>query len=196
MNLVRCSSLAALALTLFASAALAQPGVDEFSPKRLVSIGVGGGMTVPVSDASLAFKNGINAQGFVRLNLPLVPVKPRFDLCYSRFDLDDVQLGVPGTGQILAGLANLQFFIMPAGPVRPYLIAGLGAYNMKTETEGAGAASVSETRFGINGGAGVAIHLGPANAYLEGRVDNVYTQAGLIDSQQVRVIPVTFGIVF
>lgn len=197
MNLVRRASLAVLFTCLVASAASAQPGLDQLGPKRLVSFGVGGGMSMPVGDASQVFKNGFNAQGFVRLNLPLVPVKPRLDLSYSKFDLDDVQLGTTGSGKILAGLANVQAFIMPAGPVRPYLLAGLGAYNVKTETEGPGAVSASDTRFGINGGLGVAVSLGGvANAYIEGRVDNVYTQAGLIDTKQVRVVPITFGIVF
>lgn len=196
MNFVRCTSLATLVLCLIAPAAHAQAGLGLGS-NRLVSFGVGGGMSMPVSDASQAFKNGFNAQGFVRFNLPVLPVKPRLDLGYSRFDLDDAQLGATGTGQILSGLANVQVFVIPAGPVRPYVVAGLGAYNMKTETDGTSAASASDTRFGINGGAGVVVRLGGlVSAYLEGRLDNVYTQAGLIDTQQVRVVPITFGVVF
>ena len=113
-------------------AASAQVGLAH----HFVTLGVGGGMSVPVSDAGDAFKNGFNLEGFARLNVPKLPVMPRFDLDFSRFDLDDAQLGVPGTSQILAGLANLQFNVLPLGPVRPYVIAGLGAYNLKTQTEG------------------------------------------------------------
>jgi len=183
------------ALILLAStplAASAQVGLA----KHFVTLGVGGGMSVPVSDAGDAFKNGFNVQGFARLNTPKLPVMPRFDLDFSRFDLDDAQTGVPGTGQILAGLANLQIGILPLGPVRPYVIAGLGAYNLKTETEGVTPTSVANTHFGINGGAGVALHLGMINGYLEGRIDNVFTDKGVIDTDQVQLVPVTFGLTF
>lgn len=103
---------------------------------------------------------------------------------------------MPGTGQILAGLANLQIGVVPLGPIRPYIVAGLGAYSLKTETEGATPISESDIRFGINGGAGVAIQLGLVNGYLEGRVDNVFTEKGMIDAEQIQVIPVTFGLSF
>ena len=109
-------------------AASAQVGLA----KHFVTAGVGGGMSVPVSDAGDAFKNGFNLQGFARLNVPKLPVMPRFDLNFSRFALDATQMGVPGTSQILSGLANLQFNVLPLGPVRPYVIAGLGAYSLKT----------------------------------------------------------------
>ena len=173
-------------------AASAQVGLAE----RFVTVGVGGGLSVPVSDAGSAFKNGVHLQGFARLNMPSLPVMPRFDLNYSRFNLDDAQVGVPGTSQILAGLANLQLSVLPLGPVRPYLIAGVGAYNMKTSTEGVSPASVTHTEFGINGGAGVALRLGKLHGFAEGRVDNVFTEKGMIDSQQIQVVPVTFGLTF
>ena len=164
--------------------------------KHFVTAGVGGGMSVPVSNAGDAFKNGFNLQGFARLNVPKLPVMPRFDLNFSRFDLDDTQIGVPGTSQIIAGLANLQLSVLPLGPVRPYVIAGLGAYNLNMKTEGTSPTSFSDTRFGINGGAGVALQFGKINGYVEGRVDNVYTEKGMIDSQQIQVVPVTFGLTF
>lgn len=173
-------------------AASAQVGLAE----RFVTVGLGGGMSVPVSDAGTAFKNGFHVQGFARLKVPSLPVMPRFDLNFSRFNLNDAQIGVPGTSQILAGLANLQFSVLPLGPVRPYMIAGVGAYNLNTKTEGISPTSVSHTNFGINGGAGVALNLGKLHGFAETRVDNVFTQKGMIDSKQIQVVPVTFGLTF
>ena len=173
-------------------AASAQVGLVH----HFVTVGVGGGMSVPVSDTGDAFRNGFNLQGFARLNVPKLPEMPRFDLDFSQFDLDEAQVGLPGTGQILAGLANLQLSVLPLGPVRPYVIAGVGAYNLKTETEGVTPTSVSDTHFGINGGAGVALHLGKINGYVEGRIDNVFTEKGAISPDQVQVVPVTFGLTF
>ena len=51
-------------------------------------------------------------------------------------------------------------------------------------------------RFGINGGGGLVLNFGAVSAYVEGRVDNVYTEAGMIDTDQVKVVPVTFGVTF
>ena len=164
--------------------------------QRFVTVGVGGGMSVPVNDASSAFNNGFHVQGFARLNTPSLPVMPRFDLNFSKFDLNDAQLAVPGTSQILAGLANLQMTVLPLGPIKPYIIAGVGAYNVKTKTEGVSPTSISNTEFGINGGAGVAFSLGKLNGFVEGRVDNVFTEKGAIDQADIQVVPVTFGLTF
>jgi opacity protein-like surface antigen len=173
-------------------AASAQVGLAQ----RFVTVGVGGGMSVPVNEAGNAFNNGFHMQGFARLKVPSLPVMPRFDLNYSKFDLNDAQVGVPGTSQILAGLANLQLSVLPLGLIRPYIIAGVGAYKLNTKTEGLSATSVSHTEFGINGGAGVALRLGKLNGFVEGRVDNVFTEKGMIDEQQIQVVPVTFGLTF
>jgi opacity protein-like surface antigen len=193
--LVRCLTVAgALALALASIASAQMPG-EEMST-RLISIGIGGGVSVPVNDAKDAFKNGVSGQGFVRLNLKMLPIAPRVEFSFSKFDLDEVKVGTPGTQQILSGLATAQFFLMH-GSVRPYIVAGIGAYNTKTETEGINATSTSATDFGINGGAGLVVRLGHLlSAYAEGRVDNVYTKSGFIDSDQIQVVPVNFGIVF
>ncbi len=173
---------------------------DDLSSNRIVSFGVGGGVSVPVSDAKDSFKNGFNGQGFVRLNLRFLPVAPRVDFTFSKFNLDDAKVGTTGTGQVLAGLANVQFYLIHGGPVRPYIVAGVGAYNVKTETDAGGAysaQSVSNTRFGVNGGGGLVIKLGSlVSLYAEGRIDNVYSDKGLIQSNQIQVVPVTFGLVF
>jgi opacity protein-like surface antigen len=173
-------------------AASAQVGLAE----KFFTVGVGGGMSVPVSDAGDVFKSGMHMQGFARLKVPSLPVMPRFDLNYSRLNFDEAKVGVPGTSQILSGLANLQLSVLPLGPVKPYIIAGLGAYNLKTKTDGVSPTSVSQTKFGINGGAGLALHLGKLSGFVEGRVDNVFTEKGMIDTQQIQVVPVTFGLTF
>lgn len=191
-----------LALASFASAAHAQfNGMAESGSNRLVSFGIGGGLSVPVADAKDAFKTGFNGQGFVRLNMNQLPIQPRVDFTFSRFDIDDVKLQAPGatgTGQIFAGIANLQFSILPMGPIRPYIVAGVGAYNTKTDVNGVpNFSNTSSTDFGINGGAGVTFKLGNmVSGFVEGRVDNVYTKKGAISSDQIQIVPVTFGLVF
>jgi opacity protein-like surface antigen len=171
---------------------------SELASNRMVTFGIGGGVSVPVSDAKDAFKNGVNGQGFLGFNLGFL--RPRVGFTFSRFDLDDAKVGVTGTSQVLAGLANLQLYLVQSGPIRPYIAAGVGAYNIKTETDEVGALAATEssdTRFGVNGGAGLIIKLGSAvSLYAEGRVDNVYTDKGLIDTDQIQMVPVSFGVVF
>ncbi|HEY6196633.1 MAG TPA: outer membrane beta-barrel protein [Candidatus Eisenbacteria bacterium] len=202
--------LALLSVALFVIAlapiARAQMGGPEgMGSNRLVSFGLGGGVSVPVSDAKDAFKTGFNGQGFARLNLKGLPISPRVDFTFSKFDVSSAKLAAPGatagasgTGQILAGVANLQYFLMPGGPARPYIVAGVGAYNFKTDISGIpGATSKSDTRFGVNGGAGVLVKFGSmVSAFVEGRIDNVFSQKGFVNSDQIQVVPVTFGIVF
>jgi opacity protein-like surface antigen len=185
----------ALVLAL-ASVAAAQPGEDLST--RMISFGIGGGVSVPVNDAKDAFKNGWNGQGFVRFNLKMLPIQPRVEFNLNKFDLEEAKVGAPGTQQIMSGLASAQFYLMHSGPVRPYIVAGLGAYNTKTDTEGVNATSVSSTDFGINGGAGLVLHFGSlVSAYAEGRIDNVYTKSGgVVDASQIQMVPVTFGVVF
>ena len=203
-TLLRAVSLSALVLVSLGSAARAMD-MNQMESPRWISFGIGGGVSVPVADAKDAFKTGYNGQGFVRFNLHGLPIQPRIEFSLSHFDVDEVKVGTTGTGQVMAGLANLEFPLLQTGPIRPYIVAGLGAYNLKTELDPGVMAlqrdntptSASDTKFGVNGGGGVMLHFGHTiSAYAEARVDNVFTDQGVIDTKQIQVVPVTFGVVF
>ena len=104
-----------------------------------------------------------------------------------------------GHGSILSGLGNVTLG-MSVGPIRPYVLAGLGAFNTKATVSGAGSAST--TKFGIDGGAGVEFKLGSFSGFLEGKVQDIFTDQGFSSavgsakSFKTLVIPVTFGVVF
>lgn len=194
--LVRSLALAGALSLALASVAAAQ--MHEDLSNRMISFGIGGGVSVPVSDAKDAFKNGFNGQGFVRFNLPMLPIQPRVEFNFTKLDVNDVKFSSTGTQQIMSGLATAQIYLMHSGPIRPYLLAGVGAYNLKTDLDNTATPSPpSDTRFGINGGGGLVLHFSSAiSAYAEGRVDNVYTDKGFINTDQIQVVPVNFGIVF
>ena len=175
----------ALSLALLHSAAVARP----------VKIGFGGGMSVPVSDAKDAFKNGFHGQAMVKWEAPVLPLALRASVGYSQLDLKSLAPGVDGKGKILSGLANVSWGF-PVGPVKPYIIAGVGAFNLKSEV--GGTSGPSETKFGIDGGAGVEFKLGGISAFVEGKVENIFTDQGLASSQafDTMIVPVTFGIFF
>jgi hypothetical protein len=166
-------------------------------PAQPIRIGFGGGFSVPTSDARKAFENGINGQAYLLVSSGFLPPF-RINLGYEKFDLKDAILGgATGESTILSGVAALSFNLFQLGPVRPYVVAGFGAFNIKDVLESAGGeAETSSTHFGIDGGAGLALRIGPIEGFIEGRVQNVYTEAGVVDAKNIRAIPVTFGILF
>jgi hypothetical protein len=189
MNKRTSATLALATLLLLGSSVHAQAPAPTQRPIRL---GFGGGFSVPIDDVEASFDNGINGEAFLLINLGGFPL--RLNLGYQKMNLKDL---VPqqdaGSAQILSGVGGLQLNLLN-GPFRPYLHAGVGAFSMSTET--GGAASESEIKFGIDAGAGLAISLGPFDAFIEGRIQNIYTDQGVIDFKTVRLIPVTFGILF
>lgn len=208
------AAIAAVALLAVAPAAHAQRmSTRGTAGTRPITFGIGGGASVPTTGSVRdALKTGVNWHGFVGFRpmagLPML----RLAADYQKFDFkkDALLAAAAGGGaagattsvtnaqtKVLGGLANLGFDLLH-GPVRPYILAGLGAFNVKTtadQTNG-GSYSQSKTQFGIDGGAGLAVNIGPIAAFLEGRVQNVYTDKGAIDTKTITTVPVTFGIQF
>ncbi|HEY7877512.1 MAG TPA: outer membrane beta-barrel protein [Gemmatimonadaceae bacterium] len=159
-------------------------------------IGFGGGVDVPTSNAGDAFKNGVHGQAFLLVSLGMLPAL-RFNLGYSKFNLKDaLNGGGSGDSRILSGTAGMKIDLLH-GPVRPYVLAGVGAFNIKnTLTASDSTGSASETKFGVDGGAGLAFRVGRIDAFVEGRVQNVFTNKGVINASTIRTVPVSFGIIF
>jgi len=175
---------------------LGPPVSAQFPQQRMVRIGFGGGVTVPLSDAGDALKSGINGQAFVLVNAMGIPL--RFNLGYQKFDFEDAILnGASGESTILSGVGGFSMDLVQAGPITPYVTAGVGAFSLKDEiTSGAFAGSTSDVRFGVDGGAGLRFRLGRLEAFAEGRLQNIWTEAGAIDTKSIKAIPITFGLLF
>jgi hypothetical protein len=187
-----------------ASIVLTATATSAHAQQHKLRIGFGGGMSVPVSDAGDAYKSGFNGKGFLLVNLGGLP-SFRIDLGYQKFDYKQEFQNPLGsdatnaTSQILSGVAGIHLDLIRVGPVRPYLLAGLGAFNVRSSLDSLGndTGTVSQTRFGIDGGAGVAFTLGKSvDAFVEAKIQNIYTDQGAIDTKSIRVIPITFGIMF
>ena len=151
-------------------------------------------MSVPTSHAADALKTGINGQAYVILNMG-IPL--RFNLGYQKFDFKDAVLNgagaSSGSSSMLSGIGGLMFNLPQLGPLGAYVTAGVGAFNL---TEDVGGTSTSNMKWGIDGGAGVTLKLGRLQAFVEGRVQNIYTDKGAIDTKTITAIPVTFGVLF
>jgi opacity protein-like surface antigen len=179
---------------------------------RPIRIGIGGGVTVPTANYREALKDGYNGQGFVLFRPAGLPVGLRATFTYNRFGVRDFRVGddgqlFPGGGQtgqtvtsgstqILGALGNVTVEL-PTGRVRPYVLAGLGTFRIKSQAETTTeSGSSSSTEFGVDGGAGLRLRLLGLEAYVEGRVANVYTDRGFAEAKSVKYVPVTFGVLF
>ncbi len=167
---------------------------------KMIQIGVGGGASVPVGHAENALKEGFNVRGFVKVKPPVLPVGIRGALGYQKFSLDQVPAGTDGTGNILSGLGGITLG-KSVGPIRPYITASIGAFRIERKLDANGVETKAhETKFGIDGGAGLEFKLMSLNGFVEARLENVYTNEGfdpsLTDKSSTRIVPVTFGLMF
>jgi opacity protein-like surface antigen len=200
---------AAAAAALASSPAAAQMRMTGSS--RPISFAFGGGASVPIGTYKDALKAGWNGQGSLIFNFAGLPLALRTDLNYNKFtfkkDLPFSPGGSTGTitttddvtQQILGGLANITIpFRM--GPVSPYITAGLAGFNIKTKLgDASGAADQSDTKFAVNGGAGLSLRLLGASAFIEAKLNNVYTDKKFISNKELKAlqfVPVTFGFLF
>ena len=217
MRLLRLSLAAALSAAAVLPGALrAQLSSQEpaaSSPStRPIRIGFGGGVVVPREGATArTIKSGMHGQGFVLVQLPAGLPALRFNVDASRMRLQAPSTPVPTVPlpgatpptadetvrSMLAGVASLKVDLL-RGPVRPYVMAGLGAFRLSDERQaGLSDDARSQVDFGVEGGAGLAIRLGPIDAFAETRLQNVYTkQQGLVDQKSIRAFPITFGLIF
>lgn len=208
-------ALVALPVSLHAQFPAGDPAVSATPSTRPLRIGFGGGVVVPRTGATARkLRSGLHGQGFVLLQLPagLPALRANFD--YARMRLQPPAIpSLPGGSApvvgapaptvptpdetlrtLMAGVASLKVDLL-RGPVRPYVLAGVGAFRLTDEPQrGLTDATRRQLDFGIEGGAGLSIRLGPIDAFAETRLQNVYTkQKGLIDTKSVRAFPVTFG---
>ncbi len=177
-------------------------GMGGYEQPHMVRFGIAGGAVVPTSNAREALKTGVHGQAFVLLNL-LQGIPLRLNLGYQRMSLKDAlaagQSGASGgTQSILAGVAGTQIDLL-RGPVRPYIVAGVGGFDVRNNLDalaGSTASSTSQLKFGIDGGAGLSLKLGRLAAFVEGRVQNVYANGALANAKSIQSVPVSFGLLF
>jgi opacity protein-like surface antigen len=200
-------------VTLCAAALLSAEGLraqlgttaSEFSARR-VQVGLGGGVVVPRNNPNAQeVLKGASGQAFVLLQIAPGFPPLRFGADFSRMKFGEVQRGASGgsvgsTRTQLGGIASMRFDLLP-GPVRPYVLAGVGAFNIREAIAaaalGGSVETLTSTKVGLDGGAGLSFRMGRISGFLESRFQNVYTRdAGLINPKSIQSIPVTFGIVF
>ncbi len=204
-------ALAAVAAAAVPSVARAQFTTATSTTHHWLAVGLGFGDIIPTGNATQDYSGSFQGQAYVVINLGILP-ELRFNLGYQRMNFSQQllsQLGYPttasGYNSVLAGIAGTRIDLI-RGPVRPYLTLGVGAFNFKSSIDSAGTGSykagtatnpTSALHFGLDGGAGLAVHVGRFEAFGEGRIQNIYTNKGFISSaKQIQAVPVTFGFLY
>lgn len=205
-----------LALSVASVPAAAQYAAPKGAKLYHFSIGLAGGVTVPTGNSDTPLKTGYNGQAYVLIQpLRFLPAI-RFNVGYTRSTYKDSTgfssgASVPGyfgrNQEVLSGVGGLNLNLFHIGPVTPYITAGVGAFDVRTtvdtaQTQDPGGGSTTSGRtqstinFGIDAGGGLALALGRVSAFVEARVQNVYTNGGglIKSSKHIMAVPVSFGL--
>ena len=189
----------AFALSTIPSLAVAQ------TPRRPVSVGLGGGGTVPMGDFAKDVKTGGHVLGFLQYQPVAGPWAVRGEAMYSRSRYTDDFLSFVGatsgdnlsSGVLYGGASALYSSAGRTGGARPYLIGGLGLYRLTATLQDNSGTSVSrsENGFGFNGGAGVRFG-GSLGLFAEARFHqfSITPEGGAKATSQL--IPVSLGFSF
>lgn len=157
-----------LLLAVFALACLA--GVGNLSAQG-VRFGIGGGLLMPMSDYKNGDKSGFLAGVDGTYWLAGQQIGIRLDATYSQ---TSEKSGVPAhKTKMIGGMAEIVYaFMTPADQIRPYILGGVGMFNVKLSATGA---DTSVTKVGFGGGAGIAFKVGSGSTriFVEGRYTSV-----------------------
>jgi hypothetical protein len=160
--------------------------------QRPISIGLGGGVSIPEGDLRDGVNTGWHALGTVALSTLMQPLGLRLDVAYNRLAFTDeaaAALGEEGSQSVGSATLNATYRLpMTRSALSPYIISGLGAY--RTECSIASGCDAS-TRYGWNVGLGTKLYFLGARSFLEARYHR--TERG---DANVHYFPVTFGLLF
>lgn len=183
-----------------------------------VAVGVFAGGTVPTSKYKDVANTGWNLGGFVDFGRGDGPVGFRLDASYHGFGDKDVitssggstNITISNEYKILNANANVVVGV-PAStsPVRPYLLGGVGVYNLKNAPKCTGCGTLvlsdqSDTKLGVNGGGGLEFGLRGLSLFAEARYHYVFDaipklscigQSGC-SKAAAQLIPLTVGLTF
>lgn len=157
-------------------------------------VGISAGASFPTGDFGNAVNSGFNVNGIIGVSMPMSPIGFRGEVGWNQFDFKGGSSS--DKTRIINGTANIVLTPSTMMPAKPYLIAGLGAYNVKFEGSsfaGLTSSSTSDTRVGFNGGVGLKFGLGDLATFLEARYVSINGKNG---GSSLNYIPVTFGITF
>ena len=171
-------------------AALVAVAVPAHAQRR-TSVGFAAGASIPVGDLGDATSTGFHVLGTLAVSgSASAPIGFRVDGMYN--SLSGKSSGPDVNVWTVNG--NLVFALPGGTMATPYLIGGAGWYNTKTDESGAQA----NNNFGLNGGIGARFALSGFSTFAEVRFHNIFGPKDEItgDRPSLRIVPLTFGILF
>ncbi|PYO72581.1 MAG: porin family protein [Gemmatimonadetes bacterium] len=144
--------------------------------------GLGGGVTVPLSDYKDTDNAGWHVLGKVDIHIPMSPVGVRVDAIYSQ-----TSQKAPATGntKVAGGTVDVVWHIPTTVPgLKPYVVGGGGVFNYN-------AGGGSTTKFTWAAGLGASIGAGPIHAFAEARYISVQ-----LTPTHLKFVPLTAGLSF
>ena len=157
------------------------------APAQAIRWGVGAGVLLPMGEYGdfdkMGFTGGVGGSSQLRGGLAI-----RADVSYGR--TNEKSGGTPHTTTLLGGMASLVYSFGASAGARPYLMGGVGMYNVKVD---AGGLSSSETKaaFGFGGGVSLPMGTGGSRLFAETRYTGVSTRGF-----STAFLPVIVGISF
>jgi len=168
--------------------------------------GIAGSAEIPIQNQSDVFATGWNGTALLAINFGDSPFGIRVDGSYGEIKTkSDLQAFVgTGTTRLITGTAD---FVIGArhGPVQPYLIGGVGAYDLRFQGQQVDTGNVfsdSTTRFGWNAGLGIAFPVGSMAIFVEARYTSVSTDGNRFSDSvhtggsRFTYVPVNVGFIF
>ena len=159
----------------------------DASAQGRASFMLGGGLTLPLGDFGDVAKLGWHGLGGVEFAIPNAPVGIRIDGMYGQNNGDEDVVGPDAKAKLFGANADVVWNSKSPG-VKFYVLGGVGFYNVKFESP---AGDDDESKFAVNGGAGLKFGAGAARFFVEGRFVNVFTSGS-----STNFIPVTVGVSF
>jgi len=156
------------------------------------------GASVPMGDFGDGADLGFHLGGLIEYKPASLPMSLRGELTYHRNGLKDDFFG-SDFGSIDGNFSQIDFVgnaVMPFGDAastaRPYVIGGLGLYRLKASAEYEGIdISDTQTKVGLNFGAGLTFNLSGFETFVETRFHSVFAE-----DSNMNFIPLSFGFKF
>ncbi len=152
--------------------------------------GIAAGVQLPNGDYGKVDKMGYTAGIGASMPLSTWPVRGRIEANYATSSHKDIGgTSIGGKTNIIGGMASIVYPFSASGSVKPYILGGLGYYQVKVDVTGFG--SVSESKIGFGGGGGILFNAGSAHLMAEARFISVSTSGS-----STTFIPITIGMLF
>jgi opacity protein-like surface antigen len=184
-------------LTAAVSAAAILSGSAAGQASVRPTVGVSGGLAIPTGSFGQTFSSGYDIGVLLGIKPAASPVGLRFEGAYQRYDAKGTNpLGIHTN--IISGTANAVIGRpAAAGSISPYLIGGVGIYNVKVTASQAPNNS-SDTKFGLNIGAGIDLPLSGIAVFFEARYHYILLNSGnsFGGGSNLGVVPIVVGVRF